>query len=188
MTYEDIPGWFNYAPLLHAAVARVPAGGVVVEIGCWLGKSTAYLADLVKTVDRDILFAAVDHGFGSEDKSAGLHADVLAECGGNTAGRLAANLKACGVVDSVLLIVAPSVRAARLFSDGSVDFAFVDGDHRPESVRADIEAWWPKVKPGGVLAGHDYDHHWPELKAAVTDHFGRDVSDPTCPHCWSVTK
>lgn len=35
-------------------------------------------------------------------------------------------------------------------------FVYIDGDHRYESVSADIHAWWPHVAPGGILAGHDY--------------------------------
>lgn len=48
-----------------------------------------------------------------------------------------------------------SVDAARGFEDGSLDFVFIDADHREASVRADIAAWRPKVRPGGVLSGHD---------------------------------
>ena len=46
--------------------------------------------------------------------------------------------------------------AASRFADGSLDFVFIDGDHFYESVRADLQAWWPKVRPGGLLTGHDY--------------------------------
>ena len=37
----------------------------------------------------------------------------------------------------------------------AVDFVFIDGDHSPEGVRGDWEAWSPHVKPGGVVAFHD---------------------------------
>lgn len=39
-----------------------------------------------------------------------------------------------------------------------VDFVFIDGDHRFEAVAKDIENWWPRVSPGGLLCGHDYSH------------------------------
>jgi hypothetical protein len=38
----------------------------------------------------------------------------------------------------------------------SLDFAFIDGNHRYEHVRADLHAWWPKIRAGGLLSGHDY--------------------------------
>lgn len=37
-----------------------------------------------------------------------------------------------------------------------LDFVYLDADHRYEHVKADIAAWWPTIKPGGLLAGHDY--------------------------------
>lgn len=55
------------------------------------------------------------------------------------------------------LIHAPSVEAANQVPDASQDMVFLDADHRYSSVVADIAAWLPKVKPGGWLAGHDYN-------------------------------
>lgn len=49
-----------------------------------------------------------------------------------------------------------SVDAAKLFDDWHFDFVYIDADHAYEGVKADIEAWWPKVRKGGILAGHDY--------------------------------
>lgn len=49
-----------------------------------------------------------------------------------------------------------SVEAAKLFSSRSVDFAYLDADHTYEAACQDIAAWWPKIKRGGVLGGHDY--------------------------------
>ena len=45
--------------------------------------------------------------------------------------------------------------AAKMHEPDSLDFVFIDGDHSTEAVTADIEAWLPKLKPDGVLAGHD---------------------------------
>ena len=57
------------------------------------------------------------------------------------------------------LIRKHSVLAADDVGDGSLDFVFIDADHTYEAVAADIQAWWPKVRPGGTLAGHDYVNH-----------------------------
>lgn len=57
----------------------------------------------------------------------------------------------------VRFIVLPSVEAARLIEDQSVDLVFIDAAHDYDSVKADILAWAPKVKPTGIIAGHDYD-------------------------------
>ncbi len=50
-----------------------------------------------------------------------------------------------------------SLDAADLFLNRKrADFVYLDGDHSYEAARADIAAWWPIIKSGGILAGHDY--------------------------------
>lgn len=49
-----------------------------------------------------------------------------------------------------------SVDAARVVPDGTLDFVYLDGNHTLPQVVADLAAWVPKVRPGGVVAGHDY--------------------------------
>jgi predicted O-methyltransferase YrrM len=49
-----------------------------------------------------------------------------------------------------------SVEAAKDFPDGHFDFVYIDGDHSYECCKEDMEAWYPKIKKGGVLCGHDF--------------------------------
>lgn len=56
------------------------------------------------------------------------------------------------------IIQADSVAAAAEVEDASLDFVFIDADHSYEGCRRDIEAWVPKLKPGGLLCGHDFMH------------------------------
>jgi hypothetical protein len=58
--------------------------------------------------------------------------------------------------DRAKVIPLPSVEAARLFPAEAVDFVYLDAAHDYDSVRADLVAWFPKVAPGGILAGHDW--------------------------------
>ena len=52
---------------------------------------------------------------------------------------------------------------ASRFEDNSLDLVYLDGNHAYEWVKEDIELWWPKIKKGGVLTGHDYlDMDWKE--------------------------
>lgn len=57
---------------------------------------------------------------------------------------------------SASLMRTTGVDAASQFEDGSLDFVYIDGDHTYEFVSKDIAAWWPKVRDGGILSGHDY--------------------------------
>lgn len=43
-----------------------------------------------------------------------------------------------------------------IFEDESLDFVYIDGNHAYDYVKQDLEKWWPKVKPGGLVMGHDY--------------------------------
>lgn len=49
-----------------------------------------------------------------------------------------------------------TVNAARQFDDGSLDVVYLDADHKWWSVLQDLAVFWPKVRPGGVMLGHDF--------------------------------
>ena len=59
----------------------------------------------------------------------------------------------------VHLIQQDTITAARLFDDQSLDFIFVDARHDFCAVLQDLTTYWPKLKPGGIFAGHDYLTH-----------------------------
>lgn len=60
---------------------------------------------------------------------------------------------------SVHLIQQDTITAARLFDDRSLDFIFLDARHDYCAVWDDLVSYWPKLKPGGLFAGHDYLTH-----------------------------
>merc|ERR1740129_706130 len=72
-------------------------------------------------------------------------------------------------------VVQGSTEAARWVAPGSLDLVFVDGDHSLEGASVDIRAWWPALRPGGVLAGHDYTLTWPGVVRAVDDFGAREA-------------
>lgn len=87
----------------------------------------------------------------------------------------------CTLFASTTAAAAPSV------SDSSLDFVFVDAGHSYASVRADLRAWWPKVKPGGWFGGHDYHDAFPGVRRAVDERFGASVQ--VAPHAiWWVRR
>jgi hypothetical protein len=58
-------------------------------------------------------------------------------------------------------------QAASSSAPASIDRVFLDGSHDGESVAADLEAWSTRLKPEGILAGHDYAPKYDGLRAAV---------------------
>jgi predicted O-methyltransferase YrrM len=58
-----------------------------------------------------------------------------------------------------------SLDAAPTFAAASLDFVYIDGAHDFDNAMADILAWVPKVKPGGIVAVHDF--HMTDVRCAV---------------------
>jgi hypothetical protein len=77
-------------------------------------------------------------------------------------------------LDGIKKIKMKSVGASELFDSGSLDFVYIDGQHTYKAAKEDILAWMPKLKKGGVLAGHDYEFY-PGVKQAVDEIFGSSV-------------
>jgi len=55
-----------------------------------------------------------------------------------------------------IILAGFSVDMAVKIKDQSLDFVYLDADHSYEGVLADLMAWFPKLKDGGLIAGHDY--------------------------------
>lgn len=77
----------------------------------------------------------------------------------------------------------------------SLDFAFIDANHKYEHAWEDVMAWWPKIKKGGVLMGHDYNGNmekkglWGVKKAVDKFAAKRDLEVVVNPHLvWSIEK
>lgn len=71
-----------------------------------------------------------------------------------------------------------SLAAAEQMDDESLDFVFIDAEHSYEGCKRDIQAWLPKVKPGGWLCGHDYNNtQFPQfgVSKAVHDVLGDSI-------------
>lgn len=71
--------------------------------------------------------------------------------------------------NSVEFMRMPSVEAAALVPDASLDFVFLDAMHFYEDVIEDIDAWLPKLKSGGVFSGDDMSSRFPGVKKAVIE-------------------
>ena len=138
-------------------LSQLQRGGVCAEIGTWRGD----FAERILASRRPRTLYLVDPW---EHRSEGEYERALFG-GGGAAGQ--SELDA--VHRSVLERFAPaieqgqvhvrrqrSVEAAASFADASLDWVYIDGDHTYEAVRADLEAYYRVVRPGGFLAGDDY--------------------------------
>jgi len=173
MRWYEIDGWFRWRSAQEEAAARFPNGSSFVEVGIYLGRSLCSLAELAERSGKNFTVIGVDTCLGSGPEGPNLkdfHGAAVAHNGGTLAGALHRNVLDCGYRDAILLIIASSVSASRLFSDESLDWVHLDACHDYNSVKTDIQAWLPKVKTGGWLSGDDYDQlDWPGVCRAVEE-------------------
>jgi len=157
--FQHIDGWFDFDDIYSEAVASVDGAAVFVEVGSWLGRSAAFMGVEIVNSEKPISFFCVDTWKGSVTEK--YHQDMVAANGGSLRSLFEKNVEGLPVMS----LEGDSAESASTFDDESVDFVFIDAAHDFESVSRDIRAWYPKVKPGGVIAGHDIG--WSGLFAAV---------------------
>lgn len=168
--YQEIQGFFDFEDVYRAAVNNSPDGARFVEVGTWLGRSAAFMAVEVINSKKNIELHVVDTWNGDP----GIPATTEFMKAHNGRKLFEENMRKGGVLDRFTVHQNDSVKAAADFADRSIDFCFIDGSHGHPAVVADIKAWLPKVKVGGVLAGHDYSDSFVGVKHAVQDCFGDD--------------
>lgn len=144
--------WFTFPNLYSRFVRESRDGARFVEVGCWKGKSVAYLGVEIINSGKDIKVDAVDT-WDSMITETYHSSDVYVKT-----NRLFSLFESN--IAPVSKVVKPvrmtSLNAAVTYADESLDVVFIDACHEYECVKADIVAWLPKVKRGGYLAGHDY--------------------------------
>jgi hypothetical protein len=167
--------WFTYSNLYRTMVQKYGEGSHFVEIGSWKGRSAAFMGVEIHNSGYNIKFDCVDTWQGSIEHQdmdlTSLYDDFLN------------NIKP--VASIINPIKTTSLAASTLHKDGSLDFVFIDASHEYDNVLADVKAWLPKVKEGGVLAGHDYGSEG--VNRAISEFFeGKNIN--VSEDCWIYEK
>lgn len=120
----------------------------VVEVGSWAGRTACAMADagaVVYCVDTWQGTAAADDNTAYMADRVGGPDEVFRAFCRNAGDRLMRTVFPCRGPSALWASVWPA----------RVDLVFIDADHSEAAVRADVLAWAPRVRPGGVLCGHD---------------------------------
>ena len=137
---------------------RVAPGGVFIELGVAEGR----YAEQVLRRNPQLKYLGVDAWADHHDEA--------------ERGRALTRLQAWR--DRVLLWRMRFDEAVHEVGNVSADVVYVDGyAHTGQEGGQTLRDWWPKVAPGGVLAGHDYARRWPRTCRAV-DEFARALGLP----------
>lgn len=135
-------------------LSLLPKGGVVAEVGVLQGAYSRHLRSLLEPSRLFLIDAWLPVGKWYGNKY-------------DQAARFRAVVRHFLSDPSVYVLRADSTTAALCFPNDFFDVVYVDADHYRPKVDCDLEAYWPRIKPGGWLMGHDYHPRRFGVKAAV---------------------
>jgi len=170
--YDTIgENWFSYADFYKKIVNNLSDNSIIVEVGCWKGRSTCCLGVEIYNSNKNIILNCVDawkyiptteQPISNQEEFDRVYLEFLS----NTTP-----------FDKFINVIRKSsIEASTLFPDETVDFIFIDANHTYESVKEDSIIWLPKLKKGGIIAGHDYfTKVHAGVKQAVDEIFGNKI-------------
>lgn len=169
-TYKDpnpvwtsIPGFFDFEPIYEGFVNRAKDGDVLVEVGCYLGRSACFLGEEIRKSGKKVKLLCVDTWPPVYTPPSCFKIEAPFEV-------FLANVRQSYLTDIIIPIRCKSVVAAS-FVRNNLRCVFIDAEHSYAECAADIKAWLPKVMHGGLLAGHDYNGSFPGVIQAVDEAF-----------------
>lgn len=140
--------------LLYKFALSLKENSTIVEIGSYLGASSAFLACAAKKKKHKLYCCDTWKN------------DTMKEGSRDTFDEFCHNIES--LKEHICILRGKSIDIAKTFNE-IIDLIFIDGDHAYEAVKADIEAWLPKVKEGGVIIFHDYGGK-PGVTKAINEH------------------
>lgn len=143
---------FDFKSFYEKIAEDLPENARIAEIGLNNGKSAIFLAEYLHNINKPFeRFIGIDNcAYGGPDQRNGIIANIIK----------------AGV--NIEFLEMSSLDASCKFPDNYFDFIFIDSSHTYDQTRAEIWLWYKKLKPEGILAGHDYLAH-EEVKKAVDE-------------------
>jgi hypothetical protein len=169
--HSILTGWNLDLPFLRQALDPYRPQ-LMIEVGTWLGlsaiASTSFYMDVCKYSDFSLIcvdtwlgsielwrdpeyrnMLSLKHGYPS------IYYDFLS------------NVVRSRCQDHIVPLPVPSLMGAQMIAEAGLqaDIIYIDASHEEPDVAADLKAYWPLVKPGGMLYGDDWD--WEGVEIAV---------------------
>lgn len=121
---------------------------VLCEIGAWTGHSTSYLAARAKETDGKVHVIETFEG-------GGFLTEFIIKNKYSPKEVFLRNMAELKLLEYIVLLEGNSNDFHQQFEKESIDFMFVDGDHRYNQFSKDLDNWYPKIRKGGIFCGHD---------------------------------
>jgi hypothetical protein len=135
----------------------------MVEIGSYQGESTVIFAENIPTLKKMYAIDPWQNGYDDGDFCSYGHPMDVVESNFNLRVKN---------YPQIIKRKTTSEEFVNQIEDGSLDFVYIDGNHSYESCKRDILSWLPKIKSGGVIAGHDYSKGFIGVFNAVNEILG----------------
>jgi hypothetical protein len=149
--------WMDFQELYSNMVEHFTDGSHFVEVGSWKGRSASYMGVEIYNSEKQIKFDCVDTWLGSvehHDKNSPFFVQELIDDKDWLYYQFLNNTRpVCDIINQIRL---SSLDAVNQYPNRSLDFVFIDASHEYNDVKKDILSWYPKIKKGGFIAGHDY--------------------------------
>lgn len=182
-----IHGWTSPEQLIYLmkAIRALPDCAIAVEIGVWQGRSALSMAESCRGTRKKVY--AVDPWLDDSQSPQSLREVSTSNVLSFQEAYLAflTNLQHFELQEWCIPIRDTSLNVAKAWQNGLIDLIFIDGSHEYDAVVADLEAWIPLIKTGGIICGDDWS--WPTVRSAVLDFAKRHQNlqlDLPCTNTW----
>lgn len=150
---------------LYSLAKNGPGKGVIVEVGSYLGRSTAFLACGSKVSDREKVISIDPHRAGTGDPDSEDNTGIT-----STYPLFMHNLRRLNLDDWVIPLITDANKATTAWEYGIIRLLFIDGLHSYESVKTEISCFVPLLSPNAVVVFDDYyPPEFPGIAKAVSE-------------------
>jgi cephalosporin hydroxylase len=146
---------FDFSFFYDRVAKELPDNSIVCEVGVADGNSALYLANKINSLGKSFKLYMVDNmDYGKYFQMKTIYENIIKS----------------GLGKYIEVVPTDSVKASKMFNGDSLDFVYLDSSHQYKPTLKEIKAWYPKLRDGALLSGHDfYSKENPGVQKAVKE-------------------
>ncbi len=152
----QIPGWVDRNELMYKAkiMQQLPVNPVIVEIGCFLGRSTIVMAGVRKMIGNGIVHVIDPFDASGDTFSVPFYKLITNKINQSILDEFQENISQLKLQDYIQVHKGTAESIIHNW-DTPIDFLILDGDQSPAGARSAYDLWFPFLKTGGYLCLHN---------------------------------